>query len=312
MNRFVVSIYFGWHDSCVTFADRDKVLLHLEAERVYRRKHMCFTSAEEASDLVKVGLDYLERAPCEITEVLVSRWNGEDKVTDDTIQLCGRTFPVVHYGHHEAHIGTTLSSGFEQCLVLIADGGSEDGESSLYLKSRHRLHRLVDLSREIATGKYYGTLTQMIICPDFKKAHSAFPGKTMGLSGMGTWNQGLAELLDVHKHEINQLHFTEDNAGGATGCSHLNSLFGLADDGYLQPWRDQRRCDLAYTGQEVWIAEALRQIGRYQHLSSKLSLAGGCALNIVLNRRLFETGWFKDIYVSPVASDCGQSLGALL
>jgi carbamoyltransferase len=69
---------------------------------------------------------------------------------------------------------------------------------------------------------------------------------------------------------------------------------------------------LAYTAQKVWVDEFLQIISKYKHLSENVSLVGGCALNVSLNSAIAKSGWFKNVYVSPVSGDSGQSLGAIL
>jgi carbamoyltransferase len=43
-----------------------------------------------------------------------------------------------------------------------------------------------------------------------------------------------------------------------------------------------------------------------------LAMAGGVALNCVLNARIRERGPFKQVWVQPAAGDAGTSLGAAL
>src|SRR5699024_7456627 len=46
--------------------------------------------------------------------------------------------------------------------------------------------------------------------------------------------------------------------------------------------------------------------------SAHLCMAGGVALNCVLNGKLLVNGPFKDIWVQPAAGDAGTALGAAL
>jgi carbamoyltransferase len=43
---------------------------------------------------------------------------------------------------------------------------------------------------------------------------------------------------------------------------------------------------------------------------TKLSLAGGCALNSVANGKIFERTGFRDVFVQPAAGDNGTAIGA--
>jgi carbamoyltransferase len=70
--------------------------------------------------------------------------------------------------------------------------------------------------------------------------------------------------------------------------------------------------DLAYTMQKVWLESVIRDIAKYRHGQRNLVISGGCALNCMLNYLLIKTGWFEHIYFTPIASDVGQSYGAVL
>lgn len=66
-------------------------------------------------------------------------------------------------------------------------------------------------------------------------------------------------------------------------------------------WAVQDRFEAAYLN---FLEEAKRVTG-----SSSLAISGGCALNCSANRKVIYQGEFKDVYISPVCSDRGLSLG---
>ena len=56
------------------------------------------------------------------------------------------------------------------------------------------------------------------------------------------------------------------------------------------------------------------ELARWMHGSSRcydLCMAGGVALNCVMNARLRDRGPFRRIWVQPAAGDAGTALGAL-
>lgn len=55
-NKLILSISFCFHDSCITLANEEKVLIHLEAERIFREKHKKFKNTAEVDYLVDIGL----------------------------------------------------------------------------------------------------------------------------------------------------------------------------------------------------------------------------------------------------------------
>jgi carbamoyltransferase len=285
----------------VTFSSDKEILLHLEAERVFGKKHMPINSPEVMSTLVEIGLKYLNLSIDEIGKLYLAKWNNKFKEVD--VEILGKKFNPILTSHHENHIGSSFPSGFEDSLIVCADGGSEDGTSKIYLKKGDSVELLEDLDDTPMTGKFFGTLTQMIIWPTVGRAHNTYPGKTMGLAALGVDDKELLDLVHKHWREINKLHFD--------GCDHLLELFNLSKN-YEKPWEDERRRNLALVGQNFWVDSFYKKILSYSDLSKNVSLVGGCALNVVLNTKLLESNAFDNVYISPVSGDPGQSLGAIL
>jgi carbamoyltransferase len=75
---------------------------------------------------------------------------------------------------------------------------------------------------------------------------------------------------------------------------------------------EQRHYDIAQSLQVV-LEETVLELARWLHGvagSDNLCLAGGVALNCVMNARLRDRGLFKNIWVQPAAGDAGTALGA--
>jgi len=295
----ILSIYFGFHDSCITLANKEKVLLHLEGERYFRRKHVR-ASAKEMDELIDVALKYVGITIDDIEELLLASWFSEYDLNE--IEILGRKFKPVITSHHKNHIGTVLPFGQKDFLAIVADGGSEDGTTKFYNYSNQKLKLLADYDDDIITGKFFGTLTQLIIDPNHQLAHQSYPGKLMGLAPLGKWSDELAELIQKNANDLNKLH---------DDCSHLRKIFNLSDN-YDSYWNDKRRCDLAFTGQSIWISKFISLISKHKKGHSEIRLSGGCALNLELISALEKTDWFDKVLVSPISNDSGQSLGAIL
>lgn len=251
-------------------------------------------------EVIRLALAYVGADEDAVDEVLVAKWSAKYDLTRP-ITIGRRTFTPVITGHHLNHIGTALPAGFDQCLVLCFDGWSEDGSTSVYLYDHGRLDRLAILDRTFLTGRVYGTATQMTVQPDFMTAHSSDTGKMLGLSAFGRHDPELAARIRADLDEINDAH--ED------GVDHLLRRFGLSDVYSSSP--DEQRRNFAATVQTEWEEEVLEVLARFHTLSPRLALVGGCAMNVVANGRLANSGLFSDIYVPAMPSDAGQSLGAV-
>ncbi|MFY9806902.1 MAG: carbamoyltransferase C-terminal domain-containing protein [Pseudonocardiaceae bacterium] len=295
----IVSIYFGYHDSNVAIASQERVLIHLEAERVLGEKHVSAT-AEQMDRVLGTALEYVGATPDDIGEILVARWISRYDLSVP-IRVCLRRITPVITGHHANHIGTAMPSGFDQCLVLCADGGSEDGASSMYLYDHGRLDRIAVLDNTFVTGRVYGTAAQMTVQPDFMMAHASDTGKMMGLSAYGKYDADLAKRLWEMLPEVNRMH--------PEGVDNLRRHFGLSDVYERMP--DQPRCDFAATVQREWEEELLRVTANFRHLSPRLAIVGGCAMNVVANGRLANAGIFEEVFIPAMPTDSGQSVGAI-
>jgi carbamoyltransferase len=77
---------------------------------------------------------------------------------------------------------------------------------------------------------------------------------------------------------------------------------------------EQRHYDIAHSLQVV-LEETVLAIADWLHKTTgvdNLCMAGGVALNCVMNARLRDKGPFKNIWVQPAAGDAGTALGAAL
>ncbi len=77
---------------------------------------------------------------------------------------------------------------------------------------------------------------------------------------------------------------------------------------------EQRHYDIAHSLQVV-LEETALELVRWLHSvtdTDNLCMAGGVALNCVMNARLRYRGPFKRIWVQPAAGDAGTALGAAL
>jgi len=301
MKKIILSISFCYHDSSICISDNKRILLHMEAERFFNDKHKRFKSVEEVDLMVEYALNYLNLSIDDISQVLVTKWNNLYEGEDVTI--LGRSFKAILTSHHENHIGTAFPSNFNKCVILCSDGGSEDGYSKLYYKKGKKVWLVEDWDNYECTGKFYGTVAQMLIEPKGSKAHTTGVGKLMGLSSYGVYDKKIELLIDKNIDEINKLHF--DNV------DNLLKKFRLKNE-YDNVWLDKKKINIAYTAHNYWVTKCANYLKKHSEFSKNICLVGGCALNISLNSLLIDKKIYDKVYVSPISTDAGQSLGAIL
>jgi carbamoyltransferase len=201
--------------------------------------------------------------------------------------------------HHLAHAASAfLPSPFPRAAVMTLDGRGErattgygvgDGTELEWLGQVHMPHSLGILYERVT--EYLGFL------------HSSDEYKVMALASYGRPRhldafRDIVRLGEQGQYTIEPLR--------------LEERFGPARErgGPL----DQRHFDTAHSLQVV-LEETVLEIARWLHEASgcdDLCMAGGVALNCVMNARLRDRGPFRDIWVQPAAGDAGTSLGAAL
>jgi carbamoyltransferase len=219
---------------------------------------------------------------------------------------------IEHVGHHDAHAASAFfPSPFERAAVLTLDRGGDFLSTTLQAGAGSRLTRLAQVRNPDSLGEVYSALTWYL---GFEP--NADEGKTMGLAPYGR-DKLVPELAELVRRtpdglfRVNLAWFAYHREGGWLSRRFL--------DRYGPPREPESAItehhqDLAFAVQDLLeetalhVARALRR----RSGSPDLCLAGGVALNSVMNRRLLEEAGFERIFVQPAASDAGNALGAAL
>src|SRR6266511_3417676 len=291
----ILSVYHGYHDSAVTVATPDRVLVHLLAERHFGHKNLRLDAAG-MDELVAAALQYVGADIAACGRLLLASWGSPHPTDATAVTVGGRALSVTRTRHHRNHAYSSTVRPTDGSLVLCFDGGSEDGYATLYDVHNGTLANLDVLDDTLLTGKFYGTATQVVLQPQFIRAHAADTGKLLGLSAFGSYSTEIEKLVLANLAEVNALHF--DDPGD------LRTRMGLSDD-YHQPWRDQRRADFAHTVQRMWEHELLDTLA--PHAGDRpILLVGGCAHNVLANSVLSRSGLFPEVRVPPAPGDGGR------
>jgi len=204
--------------------------------------------------------------------------------------------------HHLAHEASAfLAAPFDDCAVLTLDGRGEHVTTSAGHFSDGHFRRLAEVSHPHSLGMLYERITDFL-----GFLHSSDEYKVMALASYGTPRfrdqfDGMVSLDDHGGYTMK----LPDRAG-------LEALFGPARErgGAL----DQRHFDIAASLQKT-LEDAVLALAGWLHRQTgarNLALAGGVALNCVMNARLRDDGPFEHVWVQPAAGDAGTALGAAL
>jgi carbamoyltransferase len=200
--------------------------------------------------------------------------------------------------HHLAHAASAFhASPLTRAAVLTLDGRGEKATTGYARGENNRLEWLGQVHMPHSLGMLYERITEHL-----GFLHSSDEYKVMALASYGK-PRYLKEFRDIVQ---------VSGAGKYTiGPLRLEERFGPArlKGGPLET----RHYDVAHSLQVV-LEETVLEIARWLHQAagrpSDLCMAGGVALNCVMNARLRDRGPFKNIWVQPAAGDAGTALGA--
>jgi carbamoyltransferase len=201
--------------------------------------------------------------------------------------------------HHLAHEASAfLAAPFEECAVLTMDGRGERVTTSYgrYADGEYRRIKQVELPNSL--GLLYEDVTRYL-----GFLHSCDEYKVMALASYGE-----PAFIDAFRRIVRW------NGHGDYFVERvdLEGLFGAAR--LRGAPMTQRHFDIAHSLQKVLEETVLRMVAWLQGEtgSRNLAMAGGVALNCVMNTRLRDQGPFDAIWVQPAAGDAGTALGAAL
>jgi carbamoyltransferase len=219
---------------------------------------------------------------------------------------------IVHVGHHDAHAASAFyASPFDEAAVLTLDRGGDFLSTTLQHGRGTALRPLATVRNPDSLGEVYTALTWYL---GFHP--NADEGKVMGLAPYGrdklvTELSGLVHRTPDGLFRVNLDHFAYQREAGWLSRRFIER--------YVPPRVPESELtelheNLAYAVQDL-IEEAALHVARSLHQrtgSRNLCLAGGVALNSVMNARLLREAGFEHLFVQPAASDAGNALGAAL
>ena len=205
-----------------------------------------------------------------------------------------------HYvPHHLAHAASAFhASPYQAAAVMTLDGRGERATTSYYVGRDRQLTEHGAVMMPHSLGLLYEEVTRHL-----GYLHSSDEYKVMALASFGK-----PEYAD----ELRQIVRVVGDGQYVIHPVTLHEWFGPARvrGGPLE----QRHYNLARSLQDV-VEETTLELVQWLHQSTgeqALCLAGGVALNCVLNSRVRSHGPFKDVWVQPAAGDAGTALGAAL
>ena len=205
-----------------------------------------------------------------------------------------------HYvDHHLCHQASAfLAAPFERCAVLTLDGRGEAATTAYGRWRDGRYEPLGQVDMPHSLGMLYEKITTHL-----GFLHSSDEYKVMALAALGRPTQldRFLELIRVAPEgrytiadfDAAALFGPARERGGPLEQSHFDLTASL-----------QQALERTVMALAAWLREASGE--------RRLAMAGGVALNCVMNAKLRDAGIFDEVWVQPAAGDAGTALGAAL
>src|SRR5450759_3016089 len=344
----VVGISAFYHDSAVALVRDGEIVAAAQEERFTRRKHdaefpvnalqFCLRQAGVTAEQVdyvafydkpflkfeRLMETYLAFAPRGFTSFRMALpiWLREKLFLKDLLAKRLKSLsPKVNWPdrllfgeHHLSHAASAFyPSPFDEAAVLTLGGFREWATSSSAIGSGNRLEIHKEIHFPHSLGLLYSAFTYYT---GFKVNSGEY--KLMGLAPYGEpkyVRQIREHLIDIKEDGSFRLNL--DYFNYCTGLTMTNERFASMFGGPARKPDDlltQRHMDLASSVQAV-TEEVMLKLARSTAAQTglkNLCLAGGVALNCVVNGKLLRDGCFENIWIQPAAGDAGGALGASL
>jgi carbamoyltransferase len=215
--------------------------------------------------------------------------------------------------HHIAHAASVYHfSGFEESAILTIDGMGEVASSMFAVGEGSRIRKLYEIQKPDSLGLFYSTMTQYL---GFEIADGEY--KLMGMAPYGEADR--IDLSDILRVGDGDMWLDLDYIWSPRPKRWRTRRFGRKLVERFGPPRDSESADEPYIHiaaatqrafEEAALALIDHHLGAHLERTRRLCFAGGCALNVSLNRRLIDDPRIDELYVAPGSSDSGIAVGA--
>ena len=227
--------------------------------------------------------------------------------------------------HHLAHIASSFfTSGLDNAAGITIDGSGDFVSCSMSLCSGNK----IEIKKRIYVPHSLGSLYTMV-CQFIGYGKYGDEGKVMGLAPLGenSFANEFADMIQLNKDgfKLNPKYFLPfgSNQGMSINDSgemivhrHYSDLmiekFGKPTQRHAEITK--RDMDLAHSLQSRFEDVYLHLINLLANIvpNDNLVLSGGCALNSVVNGKIFSNTPYKKTFMHPACGDDGLAVGAAL
>ncbi len=344
----IIGISCYYHDSAAALvSERGEILAAAQEERFTRKKHdsrfpfcsldYCLKVASSLNHPIHAYVyyekpvrvfmrlleTYFNTAPRGFSSFLpaMQSWINEKLFTKQElikqISLIDESFSegkLFFSEHHLSHASAAFyPSPFNNAAVLCMDAVGEWATTSAWIGENSRLKPLWEINFPHSLGMLYSSFTYYC---GFRVNSGEY--KLMGLAPYGEPRykdvilRNLVEVKDDGSFKLNMKYFKYQRGLRMISSSFVR-LFGAPPRNPEEPV-NQFYMDIAASIQSATEEIVIKIVKNLKSSTgaNNLCLAGGVALNCVVNGRLRDELEFDNIWVQPASGDAGSAVGAAM
>lgn len=340
-NIYILGIHATVHDSSACVIKNGVVIAAAAEERFTRRKHtgefpvnaieFCLQKSNISKlELSSIGISYnpnlvLKNIVIHTFKSFSVGFNFKERLRFfkdemDIYQSILRTkiklerifekIPIYFVNHHDAHLASTFfASPFQEAGILTIDGYGECSSTVLAEGIGNKIKYIDSIDFPNSIGLIYNAITSYL---GFKA--DCDEGKVMGLASYGSpiYENEMLKLLKLNNSWKFQSNMSLLDHSAQRVSKEFISILGNPRNPNEEITK--RHMDIAASLQKVVEEASIILVEKlYQETKREnLCLAGGVALNCVMNGKLIKKSRFKHFFVQPASGDDGTSIGAAL
>ena len=334
-----ISCYF--HDSAACIIKDGKIIAAAAEERFTRIKHdnnfpkkaieFCLDSLQIAANEINL-ISFYEKPLIKFDRVLCQHidnfpksyrqfiktmgpWLGSKLQLKKTLEKEMNYFGKINFvDHHLSHAASSFYlSPFETASIVTIDGVGEWATTTIGKGSGKKIKIEKQINFPHSLGLLYSTLTTYL---GFSANDSEY--KVMGLAAYGNpdvYKEKFDQIVEVFSDGSFQLNmdYFDFDWSKEMPSKKMSKLLGhpaRKKDEIVKKYHEDIAAALQLKLEEV-VFNILNQTYK-NHKNKNLCLAGGVALNSVLNGKILSNTPFKKLFIPPDPSDAGAAMGAAL
>jgi len=322
MSNYILGIMgglrVGYQDSSAALLKDGELIAFVEEERLCRDKHSRSRLPESAINWI-LNENQLSIGDIDYVVSHGKSWSSDFRILLSEFfqsRFGGRPKNIELFNHHDAHCASAYyASGFEKSLILSYDLSGDGISTQLAIGENGRIKTIKKFERPKSLGLFYALITEYC---GFIKDNDEF--KLMGLAAYGDGNKhDFNWLLECNNgnYDLNQKYLKTYEKGQPGPHKQIP----IYNDNFLDKMKEAPRnpngrvtqyyIDIAASAQQHFENVLVDIVTNFynEYKINKICLAGGCALNVVANKRIMELDFIDDLFIQPAANDSGISLG---